>query len=130
MKKEENVLKYETAVEDIKNDPAYTFPWLVKQDKQIANAEVIYFVKDTPGKGYDAVKSMGLRQQMAMRKKAETVTAEVFDFSAGDRVKHKIFGDGTILSAAPMGNDMLLEVAFDSRGTKKIMAKFSKLVKL
>lgn len=41
------------AVEDIKNDPAYTFPWLVKQDKRIANAEVIYFVKDTPGKGYD-----------------------------------------------------------------------------
>lgn len=41
------------AVEDIKNDPAYTFPWLVKQDKRIANAEVIYFVKDTPGRGYD-----------------------------------------------------------------------------
>lgn len=92
--------------------------------------DLVSFGSSTPGKGYDAVKSMGLRQQMAMRKKAETVTAEVFDFSAGDRVKHKIFGDGTILSAAPMGNDMLLEVAFDSRGTKKIMAKFSKLVKL
>jgi len=41
------------AVEDIKADPAYTFPWLVKQDKQVAKAEVIYFVKDTPGKKYD-----------------------------------------------------------------------------
>ena len=41
------------AVEDIKNDPAYTFPWLVKQDKKVPNAEVIYFVKHTKGKGFD-----------------------------------------------------------------------------
>ena len=41
------------AVEDIHSDPAYTFPWLVEQDAKVKNAEVIYFVKDTPGKGYD-----------------------------------------------------------------------------
>ena len=41
------------AVEDIKLDPAYTFPWIVKQDKQIPEADVIYFVKQTHGKGYD-----------------------------------------------------------------------------
>ena len=41
------------AVEDIKLDPAYTFPWIVKQDKQIPEADVIYFVKHTNGKGHD-----------------------------------------------------------------------------
>ena len=41
------------ALEDIKLDPAYTFPWIVKQDKTIPSAEVIYFVKQTHGKGYD-----------------------------------------------------------------------------
>ena len=41
------------AINDIKNDPAYTFPWLVRQDNKVKSAEVIYFVKDTKGKGYD-----------------------------------------------------------------------------
>ena len=38
---------------DIHNDPAYTFSWLVAQDKQVERALCIYFVKDTPGKGKD-----------------------------------------------------------------------------
>ena len=41
------------AVNDIQKDPAYTFPWLVAQDRKIPNAESVYFVKDTKGKGYD-----------------------------------------------------------------------------
>ena len=51
-------------------------------------------------------------------------------FSAGDRIKHKIFGEGTVISAAPMGNDTLLEIAFDSKGTKKIMANYAKVTKI
>ena len=42
-----------SALKDIHNDPAFTFSWLIKQDKKVENAEVIYFVKDTTGKGYD-----------------------------------------------------------------------------
>lgn len=38
---------------DIHNDPAYTFSWLIAQDKKVEEAEVVYFVKDTPGKGKD-----------------------------------------------------------------------------
>ncbi len=41
------------AANDIHNDPAYTFPWLVEQDKKIKDAHIIYFVKHTLGKGYD-----------------------------------------------------------------------------
>ena len=37
----------------IKNDPAYTFPWIVEQDTQVPHAESVYFVKYTLGKGYD-----------------------------------------------------------------------------
>lgn len=39
--------------QDIHNDPAFTFPWLIAQDKKVKGAECIYFVKDTPGKQYD-----------------------------------------------------------------------------
>ena len=38
---------------DIHNDPAYTFSWLIAQDKRVEEAERIYFFKDTPGKGND-----------------------------------------------------------------------------
>lgn len=48
-------------------------------------------------------------------------------YSVGARVKHKAFGEGMILSAKPMGNDTLLEIAFDQKGTKKLMANFARL---
>ena len=41
------------SLQNIHKDPIYTFPWILEQDKKIANAETIYFVKRTPGKGYD-----------------------------------------------------------------------------
>ena len=49
---------------------------------------------------------------------------------AGDRVKHKAFGEGTVKSVRPMGSDSLLEIAFDTVGTKKLMANFANLEKL
>ncbi|MBR1532114.1 MAG: ATP-binding domain-containing protein, partial [Eubacterium sp.] len=51
-------------------------------------------------------------------------------YEIGDTVRHKTFGTGTVLDAKPMGNDTLLEVAFDKAGTKKLMANFAKLEKL
>ncbi len=54
-------------------------------------------------------------------------TKEQIRLSVGDRVKHKIFGEGTVLSAIPMANDTLVEIAFDQAGSKKIMQNFAKL---
>ncbi len=51
-------------------------------------------------------------------------------FSTGDTVKHNVFGKGVIISAVPMANDTLLEIAFDKTGTKKLMANFAKLEKV
>ena len=56
-------------------------------------------------------------------------TADI-DYKVGDTVKHKSFGTGVILSCRAMGNDMLMEVAFDKAGTKKMMARFAKLEKI
>ena len=38
-------------------------------------------------------------------------------------MEHTAFGRGMIVSLKPMGGDALLEVAFDSVGTKKLMLK-------
>ena len=41
------------ALHDIHNDPLYTFPWLIEQDAKVKKADSIYFVKRTPGRGFD-----------------------------------------------------------------------------
>ena len=41
------------SLKNIHNDPAFTFSWLISQDKKVKGAKCIYFVKDTEGKGYD-----------------------------------------------------------------------------
>ena len=51
-------------------------------------------------------------------------------FNIGDTVVHKTFGQGVVLSTKPMGNDCLLEIAFEKHSTKKLMAKFAKLEKI
>ena len=51
-------------------------------------------------------------------------------FNVGDTVNHKAYGEGIVLSARPMGNDTLLEIAFTNAGTKKIMANFAKVEKV
>ena len=45
------------------------------------------------------------------------------DLKAGDRIMHKAFKEGTITSANPVGGDTLLEIAFDSVGTKRLLYK-------
>ena len=58
-----------------------------------------------------------------------TAAKSTVDYKVGDTVVHKSFGTGTILSLQPMGNDILMEVAFDKAGTKKMMANFARLEK-
>ena len=53
--------------------------------------------------------------------------AEKVNYQKGMRVRHKVFGEGTVLKTTPMGGDCLLEIAFDNRGTKKLMSNFVKM---
>ena len=50
-------------------------------------------------------------------------------YAVGDTVTSKVFGRGVVLSVKPMGGDRLLEIAFESAGTKKLMANYAKLEK-
>lgn len=66
------------------------------------------------------------------RKNSLSKTSSGGSFKVGDVVKHPNpkFGKGVIISCESMGGDTLLEIAFDSCGTKKIMSNFVKLKKL
>lgn len=56
--------------------------------------------------------------------------AEMNALVPGDRVHHMTFGDGEVISVRDMGRDKLIEVMFDTVGTKKLMATYAKLKKL
>jgi len=43
-------------------------------------------------------------------------------YKPGDTVKHRAFGQGTVLSVQPMGGDVLVEIAFES-ATKRLLLK-------
>lgn len=85
--------------------------------------------KETGDASSQSSHSLSMQKQLErIRREAEQEPLD--DFAVGDRVMHKIFGEGTILKLTPMAGDMLVEVAFDTRGTKKIMAKYAKIKKL
>ncbi len=69
---------------------------------------------------------------IAPKKREKPGAAEygVEKFAAGTRVKHDMFGEGTILSSRDMGGDVLYEVQFDNGQTKKLMATFARLKKV
>ncbi|MBO4354290.1 MAG: UvrD-helicase domain-containing protein [Clostridia bacterium] len=56
-------------------------------------------------------------------------STKIESFATGDRVRHITFGSGTVLSVREMGADILYEIAFDTVGTKKLMATYAKLKK-
>ena len=75
----------------------------------------------------EMVQSISLQQQLASRRNhhPQKTAAKSVNYSVGTRVRHKIFGEGTILSITDMANDSRLEIGFDQVGTKKVMANFA-----
>ena len=72
----------------------------------------------------------GLRSQMQRIRQQQAPAGQSVQLAVGDRVQDAVFGEGTVLRAEPIAGDYLLEVAFDTVGTKKLMAKYRKLRKL
>ena len=48
-------------------------------------------------------------------------------YQAGDRVQHKAFGRGVLTKMTPMGGDYLIEIEFETLGTKKLMLRAAAL---
>ncbi len=59
----------------------------------------------------------------------EKTKTERENFIIGEEVVHRVFGKGMIVSLKPMGNDILMEIAFEKVGTKKIMANMGAVKK-
>ena len=67
------------------------------------------------------------RSSFPLRRKPETslgdASAPILHLSVGQTVTHKAFGKGTVTKMTPMGGDHLIEIRFESVGSKKLMLK-------
>ena len=70
-------------------------------------------------------KAGALRSAAGASKAAPKAAAPRMQIQAGETVEHDAFGRGLVLSVRVMGGDALVEVAFDSVGTKKLMLKMA-----
>ena len=75
-------------------------------------------VKAAPQKPASTLKTAAQKARPA----AVEVTLEI---SSGETVEHDAFGVGLVVSVRPMGNDAMIEVAFDKVGTKRLMLKMA-----
>ncbi len=70
-------------------------------------------------------KAGALRSAAGASKAAPKAAVPRMQIQAGETVEHDAFGRGLVLSVRAMGGDALVEVAFDSVGTKKLMLKMA-----
>lgn len=56
--------------------------------------------------------------------------AEQESWSAGDKVKHKKWGIGTVVSVNGTGKDMELDIAFPQQGVRRLLASFAPIKKV
>ena len=81
------------------------------------------FLEDIPSHLIEGVR---VRTRPAEREIALEVvpTAAVPRFAAGDRVVHRVFGEGVVLESRPDGDDEQVTVAFEEVGLKRVMGSY------
>ena len=76
---------------------------------------------------FRAPSQQSLKKPVAPPSAPKPKAAEKPQFSVGDRVRHRAFGDGKLVKMTPMGNDYLIEIEFDSGTVKKLMLRAAAL---
>lgn len=87
----------------------------------------------TPAKNQGTSKTVTGSQALASLQKGSQLAAGgngPLGYEVGDRVRHVKFGEGTVTDIKEGGRDHEVTIEFDSVGTRKMFAKFAKLVKV
>ena len=86
-----------------------------------------------PAKNQGTSKTVTGSQALASLQKGSQLAAGgngPLGYEVGDRVRHVKFGEGTVTNIKEGGRDHEVTIEFDSVGTRKMFAKFAKLVKV
>lgn len=87
----------------------------------------------TPVKNQGVGKPLTGSQALASLQKGSQLAAGgngPLGYEVGDRVRHVKFGEGTVTDIKEGGRDHEVTIEFDSVGTRRMFAKFAKLVKV
>ena len=87
----------------------------------------------TPAKNQGVGKPLTGSQALASLQKGSQLAAGgngPLGYEVGDRVRHVKFGEGTVTDIKEGGRDHEVTIEFDSVGTRKMFAKFARLVKV
>ena len=87
----------------------------------------------TPAKNQGVGKPLTGSQALASLQKGSQLAAGgngPLGYEVGDRVRHVKFGKGTVTDIKEGGRDHEVTIEFDSVGTRRMFAKFAKLVKV
>lgn len=96
---------------------------IMEKVKEVSDSKVSY----APPKS--GMKSALLDGTSGSKTKAETESEVLLKYKIGDKVKHRKFGIGTIMTAQAMGKDMLLVIKF-AEGEKKLLAAYAPIEKI
>ena len=102
---------------------------LLEMDMPIRNAPPLQGTPQRQGNGGNFSRRFADSEAKRISPMKQTVPPP--DYTVGCRVRHKIFGEGTITAVLPMRNDLLIEVAFDKKGIRRFMASYTaKMIEL
>ena len=61
------------------------------------------------------------------KKTSNNTNVDLSKYESGVRVFHKKFGEGTISTVEPEGDDLKVDIQFDKVGHKRLMARYANL---
>lgn len=93
------------------------------------------FVEDIPdhliaGRGEVALDEEERRYRWQVQWPVASEPVVTTQFETGDRVCHRLFGEGIVIESKVAGGDEEVTVAFEEKGIKRLLVSFAKLEKL
>lgn len=126
----QDVFGEETNKSQIFKDSSYSWTYGSKDNGNIKTYKIAEQQPKVAASNKNAGFSFGKTAESFLSNLGKPKTNQKIDLSkyeAGVRVFHKKFGEGTINTVEPEGEDLKVDINFDKVGHKRLMAKFAKL---
>ena len=126
----QDVFGEETNKSQIFKDSSYSWTYGSKDNGNIKTYKITEQQPKVAASSKNTGFSFGKTAESFLNNLGKTKTNQNIDLSkyeAGVRVFHKKFGEGTINTVEPEGEDLKVDINFDKVGHKRLMAKFAKL---
>ena len=126
----QDVFGEETNKSQIFKDSSYSWTYGSKDNGNIKTYKITEQQPKVAASNKNTGFSFGKTAESFLSNLGKAKTNQNIDLSkyeAGVRVYHKKFGEGTINTVEPEGEDLKVDINFDKVGHKRLMAKFAKL---